>query len=182
MRVIAGKFGGRKFAPAGASHIRPAADRVKGTIFNILQNRLAMRGIHVLDLYAGTGSLGIEAISRGATSVTFVDDSQESLSIIQTNIALFKCEPQCTIVNADAMEFILNSKEQYELIFADPPYAYEQTSDIPQRVFSANLLKKEGFLIIEHQEKKSFPESTQYRLIVKKEFGQTSVSFFAYPE
>lgn len=180
MRVIAGKFRGRKFVPIDVSSIRPAADRVKGTIFNILQNKLALDGIDVLDLFAGTGSLGIEAISRGAKHVTFVDNAEQSLRVLRANIASLHCEQQCTLVYDDALGFIGKAGGQFALIFADPPYAFAHTDELPQRIFSRQLLKKEGFLIIEHTERTIFPESSLYRLVKKKQFGQTIVSFFIY--
>lgn len=183
MRVIAGQFRGRKLVPPGgtrSTNIRPATDRVKETIFNILQNKLSFDSIHVLDLFAGTGSLGIEAISRSADHATFVDASEQSLRILRSNLSLLKCEHQCTVIKADAMKFVEKTDEQFDLIFADPPYAFNHTADIPKKVFARELLKKKGFLIIEHTKAADFPESTSYRLFLRKEFGQTIVSFFTH--
>lgn len=180
MRVIAGQFRGRKLVSVRTGHIRPAADRVKETIFNVVQNKISLDGIDVLDLFAGTGSLGIEAISRGAGHATFVDSSDQSLRILRSNVALLKCEGQSTVVKADAMESIENIDGEFDLIFADPPYVFENTGEIPKRVFSKELLKKKGFLIIEHTDATDFPESTLYRLVLRKEFGQTIVSFFSH--
>ena len=179
MRVIAGQFKGRKLLSARNSDIRPATDSVKETIFNVLQNRILFDGIVVLDLFAGTGSLGIEAISRGAAHSYFVDTEEKSLGLVRDNIGQLRCEPVCTVVKADAMEFMETADKQFDLIFADPPYAFKDTAMIPEIIFRKNLLKKKGFLIIEHLKSTKFPDSPQYQLAVRKEFGQTEVSFFS---
>ena len=179
MRVIAGQFRGRKLVSARDSDIRPATDRVKETIFNILQNKLSLGSALVLDLFAGTGSLGIEAISRGAAHADFVDTTEKSLRLLRDNIAHLRCESLCTVIKADAMRFIETTEKQFDLIFADPPYAFEETTFIPERIFERNLLKKKGFVIIEYSKSTEFPESRRYQVVERKEFGQTSVSFFS---
>lgn len=181
MRVIAGRYGGRRLASARKVDVRPATDRVRETIFNILQNRLSLRGATVLDVFAGTGSLGIEAISRGATNAVFVDNSERALKLLRLNISQLGCDEACTVVKADALHFVERCQEQFDLIFVDPPYAYEATTQFPELIFSRHLLKKNGFLIIEHSRKTSFAESSLFRRVLSREFGQTVVSFFAHP-
>lgn len=180
MRVIAGRFRSRTLLSADTTDIRPVTDRVKETIFNILENRIPFDGSTVLDLFAGTGALGIEALSRGASHVTFVDVSAPALNILIDNIAMLGCESQCSVIKADAMKFIEKASGPFDIIFADPPYAFKQTGDIPERIFSRKLLKKKGFLIIEHSTATDFPESTHYRCSQRKQFGQTRVSFFTH--
>lgn len=175
MRVIAGQFGGRKLTPAHNVELRPATDRIKESIFNVLQNKLSLNDAEVLDLFAGTGSLGIEALSRGAKHATFVDTSEKSLQILRSNLVLLGCEPQSTVIKTDAFSFIKRSEGQFNLIFADPPYALADTPEIPSRIFSGNLLKNKGFLIIEHSKRTQMPGSA-----LQKEFGQTIVSFFTH--
>jgi len=182
MRVIAGQYRGRKLLPARATDIRPVTDRVKESIFNILQARLPLEAIFVLDLFAGTGALGIEALSRGAAHATFVDSSAQSLKILATNIAALGCESRCSVIKADAMRFVEKTHERFDLIFADPPYAYPLTAEMPRRIFSRELLKNKGFLIIEHSAATEFPESPLYRQLMRKGFGQTKVSFFSHPD
>lgn len=182
MRVIAGLFRGRKLLPARATDIRPVTDRVKESIFNILQARLPLEAISVLDLFAGTGALGIEALSRGAAHATFVDRSAQSLKMLRFNIVALGCEARCLVIKADAMRFIEKTQDQFDLIFADPPYAYKLTAGIPHKIFSRELLKKKGFLIIEHSAATEFPDSPLCRRLVRKKFGQTNVSFFSHPD
>lgn len=179
MRVIAGQFRGRNLVSARGPDIRPATDRVKESIFNVLQNRLSLEGALVLDLFAGTGSLGIETISRGAAHADFVDTTEASLRLLRANIARLSCQSLCTVIEVDAMRFIETTEKRFDLIFADPPYAFEGTRFIPEKIFDRRLLEKEGFLIIEHQKSTEFPESLRYRAAVRKEFGQTLVSFFS---
>lgn len=179
MRVVAGFLGGRRLVSARATDLRPATDRIKETIFNILQNRLPLAGTEILDLFAGTGSLGIEAISRGAAHATFVDISEKSLRVLRSNLAHLHCEEQCTVVKAEAFAFMDRNDGQFNLIFADPPYAFEETPAIPQRIVAADLLKMGGFLIIEHSRKTPMVGSPEIPLLLQKEFGQTVVSFFS---
>jgi len=181
MRVIAGYLGGRKLVPAHGSDLRPATDRIKETIFNVLQNRLSLEGADVLDLFAGTGSLGIEAISRGAGHATFVDTSEKSLRLLKSNLSRLQCQNLSTVMKADAFAFIERAGGQYNLIFADPPYAFDDTPSIPPRVLANNLLKNGGFLIIEHLKQTPMVDSREIALVLQKEFGQTVVSFFSPP-
>jgi len=179
MRVIAGQFRGRNLVSVKGSNIRPAADRVKETIFNILQNRLSLEGALVLDLFAGTGSLGLETISRGAAHAVFVDATETSLRLLRANIGRLRCESLCSVIDLDAMRFIETTDKRFDLIFADPPYAFESTTTIPEIIFRRNLLEKKGILIIEHSKSTEIPESPRYQTDVRKQFGRTVVSFFS---
>jgi 16S rRNA (guanine966-N2)-methyltransferase len=182
MRIITGKFKGRSLTTVEDMSIRPVTDRVKGSIFNMLQNRLDLRGIAVLDLFAGSGSLGFEALSRGSSRVVFVDDDPHALDAIEENAEHLDCIPLTEMVQSDAFSFIGRSMvEPFSLIFADPPYAYERTPEIPTEIFQRQLLKKEGFLIIEHDRRTTFPPSPLYSVAVERQFGNTHVSFFTHP-
>jgi 16S rRNA (guanine966-N2)-methyltransferase len=156
-------------------------DSVKGTIFNMLQNRLRLNGARVLDLFAGTGSLGMEAISRGALLVVFVDTNVALLNTITDNAAVLGCADSCRIVQADALSYAQASQDRFDLIFADPPYAYERTLEIPQTIFDGELLSPVGILIIEHTQRAVFSPSQQYEIAIEKKFGNTRLSFFVHP-
>lgn len=155
-------------------------DRVKSTIFNVLQSRLALPGADVLDLFAGSGSLGLEALSRGANRGVFVDSSNHVLDVLEANTDRLGCADDCVLIQADAIDFIAKSTERFDLIFADPPYSFEDIGSIPDRVFGTKLLKKDGFLIIEHTKHVTFASSTAYDIAVCKEFGMTRISFFTH--
>lgn len=178
MRVISGFLKNRRLLSAHQLNIRPATDRVKETIFNVLQTRFDMNGAIILDLFAGTGSLGIEAISRGAEKAIFVDNSFKTCQIIKQNIKNLSIQRQCEVINTDAFKFINQCQEKFDLIFADPPYTYENTINIPLEIFSKKLLNKEGILIIEHTNKTTFNNLNLYNILVQKKFGNTIVTFF----
>jgi 16S rRNA (guanine966-N2)-methyltransferase len=182
MRIITGKYKGRMLHAPQGLETRPATDRVKTTIFNMLQNRIGISNIDVLDLFAGTGSLGFESLSRGARRVVFIDDHEDALDVIEKNAEELECIEQCAILRDDALNFISRSKEQFDLIFADPPYAYGRTQAIPEYVFEKQLLRVGGYLIIEHSKKLDFPILAQYQIVQRREFGNTHVSFFIHPD
>ena len=182
MRIITGKFKGRSLTTVEDMSVRPVTDRVKGSIFNMLQNRLDLRGIAVLDLFAGSGSLGFEALSRGSLRVVFVDDDHKALDAIEENAEHLDCLASCEIIQSDSFSYMGRLVgEEFSLIFADPPYAYERTPDIPAEIFQHQLLKKEGLLIIEHDRRTTFPLSPLFSMAVQREFGNTRISFFTHP-
>jgi len=180
MRIISGKYKGRILGSVPDRTVRPAMGRVKGTIFNMLQNRLNLIDADILDLFAGTGSLGFEAMSRGAARVVFVDSVPAVLDVIEENATMLGCLDDCDIIQGNADDYLRKTREMFDLIFADPPYAFKDTESIPQEIFLRKLLRKEGFLIIEHAKQTSFPESPLYQSVERREFGNTHVSFFTY--
>jgi len=181
MRVITGLYKGRIIKTVDDLSVRPATERVKQTIFNMLMSRLDLEGAHVLDLFAGSGNLGIEALSRGAGHVTFVESSEEAAGYIERNIETLGCEDAATIIETDAMRYIRDEGGRFDLIFADPPYAFEQTAEIPPLVFGNHLLKNDGYLLIEHASDLRFNDTPQYHAGPEKKFGRTVVTFFHHP-
>ena len=128
MRIIAGQHRGTVLADVGAgdaaAHLRPTSDRVRESLFNVLQGGRfgdAVRGARVLDLFAGTGALGLEALSRGATHVSFVDDGRVALGLVKANIAKVKRAPDCTVISGNAVALPVSPKP-CDLVFLDPPY------------------------------------------------------------
>jgi len=182
VRIITGKFKGRQLVTVPDGSVRPATDRVKSTIFNVLQTRLDLRGIAVLDLFAGSGSLGFEALSRGARLVTFVDDQPTALASIQQNAEKLGCFEQCSLIRYEAMGFMKNNGNRFGLVFADPPYAFTETAAIPRLIREYKLLDNGGFLIIEHPKRLQFPGEDSSFIRLQKDFGHTRVTFFQQPE
>jgi 16S rRNA (guanine966-N2)-methyltransferase len=178
MRVISGTYKGRNLRSVRDPRVRPATDRVKESIFNILQNRISLRGARVLDLFAGSGSLGFEALSRGAAEVVFVDEWQAATKTIEQNIKLLQCGDRCEVVKADVLRFLRHADGRYDLIFVDPPYRLEGAPDLPQRIFERGLVSPSGFLIMEHSVRTRITPSESLQLILEREFGGTKVSFF----
>ena len=181
MRVITGLYKGRILKTVNDLRVRPATDRVKQTIFDMLSTRIELEGIEVLDLFAGSGGLGIEALSRGAGHVTFVESDREAAAFIEQNIESLGCEDRATIEEMDAMFFTSRIRSSFDLIFADPPYEFEQTAEIPNIVFAQNLLKPNGYLLIEHAPNLHFQSTALYHAGPEKKFGRTLVTFFQAP-
>lgn len=184
MRVISGSFKGRRLtAPKGLT-IRPTPDKVKGAIFNILGDRIIESSF--LDLFAGTGAIGIEALSRGAKEVIFVDNSIKAINTIKKNLnncqsSIVNC--QLSIFRADAVEFIKKTDHQFDIVFIDPPYKSDLGEKALIEISLCNILKKDGEIIWEHYYKKKADFGLQIAKLKQKRtirYGDTSLSFFSY--
>ncbi len=178
MRVIAGLYKGRTLTTVKDLSVRPATDRVKQTIFDMLAVRMPFAGATVLDLFAGSGGLGIEALSRGAGHVTFVESSRQATQSIERNLKSLGCEDKAEVLDVDAMYFIQTAPNSFDLIFADPPYDFEVTADLPHEILAHGLLHPQGHLLIEHAKNLQFQGSDQFRIGPQKRFGRTCVTFF----
>ncbi|MEO8167888.1 MAG: 16S rRNA (guanine(966)-N(2))-methyltransferase RsmD [bacterium] len=180
MRVISGAYKGRILKTVPDLSVRPVTDRVKQTIFDMLANRIEMDGARVLDLFAGSGGLGIEALSRGASHATFVENDQDAAHFIEQNISMIGCEEEAILIETDALSFIKRCTETFDLVFADPPYKFEETADIPQMIFSRNMISPHGYLLIEHSKELRFDSTSLYSAGPEKRFGKTLVTFFRH--
>lgn len=173
MRVIAGRYRGRRLMTVEGLAVRPATDRVRQTVFDILAARIDLEGAGVLDLFAGSGSLGFEALSRGAARVTFVESRRDAAACIEENARTLGCLAATAILETDALGFALTTSGRYDLVFADPPYAFSRTAELPGLILGRELVRPGGFLVIEHAADLRFPEAGPVR-----KFGRTCVSFF----
>ncbi len=175
MRIISGIYGGRKFnrkAPAG---VRPTLDAVRESIFNILNNHIDFEGLNVLDICAGTGALGFEALSRGAEYCTFVDKSKESVNYIKEFAKYLNVE-NYEFHLSDAVKFLNNETTmQYDLIFTDPPYIEDFILKMVDIIDKKNLISQEGLIIIEHGFKSNLNYTENWEIISKKNYGITSI-------
>ncbi len=180
MRVIAGKYKGRRLETVQDNSVRPATDKVKGAIFNVLQSRVDWNISSVLDLYAGSGSIGIEALSRGAQRCIFVEKSRNALKYLQSNIELIGAERDASVVYGDADQYIQSSRNSFDVVFADPPYALESLKEIPNKIFAGTLVAPDGYLIIEHPTRYVFENNASWQVAVQKTYGNTTVSFFQH--
>lgn len=162
MRIIAGKYRGRKLKSPPSPQTRPTSDRLRETLFNVLAPRI--EGARFLDLCAGTGAVGIEALSRGAEHVTFVDQSRRMCGLIEVNTSALEIpEKEFEVENVDASEYLRRhakkERDPFDIIFFDPPYAedYEAVlSFIAEH--QPQLLSDEGIVIVEHHKKKDLPD------------------------
>jgi len=153
MRVITGTARGRRLKEPENYDIRPTTDNVKESIFNIIQ--FDIEGRRVLDLFAGTGQLGIECISRGAQSVTFVDQSREAIALVKENLKT--CGFEARVVNDDSIAF-LSRGGKYDLIIIDPPYASDLIEKAMAAINSVDILSEGGIIICESCREKTMPE------------------------
>ncbi len=175
MRIIAGIHRGRILASPRDLAVRPTTDRAKQTIFDILVNRIDLDGLQVLDLFAGTGSLGLEAISRGVASVTFVDNSRDSIALLKKNVTALHCEDRCTMYQADVFWYLKNTQSRYDLVFADPPYRLENIGTIPTALHKSGVLKQQAFVVMEHSRESAIELDEAIYDVLRKPFGQTTV-------
>ena len=159
MRVIAGQFRSRLLAAPDSTRTRPTTDRARESLFNALGHQIHFEGSRVVDLFAGSGALGIEAISRGAAHVTFVESDRKALEAVRKNIATLGLSAQTTVVTGDVYSR-LGTLQDYDLVLADPPY-----DDVRARTELAELardaVRVNGLLVIEHRssEPVSYPEA-----------------------
>jgi 16S rRNA (guanine(966)-N(2))-methyltransferase RsmD len=152
MRIVGGRFKGRKLHPPKENAARPTTDFAKEGLFNILQHSIALEGIRVLDLFSGTGSIGLEFVSRGAAEVISVEQDR-TLFAFQQRTARELQVPNWHHVKADAFAYLRGlgaSSGPYDIVFADPPFGLEGTTQLPTLVREAGLLAPDGLLIIEH--------------------------------
>ena len=180
MRIISGELGGRWIKGGGKrSSLRPTSNRVKETLFDILGERVS--GAKVLDLFAGTGNLGLEALSRGARESTFIDSSPSSVKIIRENIDHLGISTRSRVLQGDAsilLRRLHRWDERFDLIFADPPYPIGITQKILNQI--AYSLPPGGIFILQHH-KKVLPEADSecgIRKIRERQFGETVLTFY----
>ena len=179
MRIIGGRHRGRKLAEFGGEEIRPTADRVKESLFNILSFKIA--GATVLDLFCGSGNLGLECLSRGAASAHFNDFSKESLLVLKKNIASLKVERECEITNSDYLFCLANTNKTYDLIFSDPPYAKEYGVQALKIIAGRGLLNEGGVAVYE-RDRAFTGEVAGLEMYDERRYGKTYLSFFKVTE
>ena len=175
MRIIAGEFRGRSLESVPDLSVRPTTDRAKQTIFDILTNRIGFDGLDVLDLFAGSGSLGLEALSRGVKSVTFIDKARKSLEVLEKNVASLGCESQCSIYQADVFWYLKNMNHSYDIVFTDPPYKLENIGVLPNAIYDSGVLHNGTYVVMEHSRESVIELNEQKYEILRKAFGHTTV-------
>jgi 16S rRNA (guanine(966)-N(2))-methyltransferase RsmD len=181
MRVIGGDLKGRKFNPPAKNWpTRPTTDYAKEGLFNILTNHFDFEELKVLDLFGGTGSHSYEFISRGCRDVTYVDKFGGCVAFVKKTAQEFKIEDYIRIVKLDVFKYIGFSKDQFDYIFAGPPYGLPTIDLIPDLIFKENLLKKEGWFVMEHNPNHSYKSHPNY--FDERHYGKTIFSFFKNKE
>jgi len=150
LRITSGYLKGRYINVPKSELVRPTTERVRETIFNILNNRMSFEGIKVLDMYSGSGALGFECLSRGAEEIHFVEKNSVIYRTIEENIKLLKAEQNCTIYKMPGVRFSsLKKKVEYDLILADPPFFKDDIYNVVGNILNNGYLRSECFMIIE---------------------------------
>ncbi len=155
MRVITGKARGIQLKTPEGMLTRPTADRVKEALFSIIN--FDIPGAKVLDLFGGTGQLGIEALSRGAASAVFVDAREESCRLIRENLKRTKLEQDAKVIRSDYLDYLSRCREQYNIIFLDPPYAEVFLENAIKRITEIDILQSDGIIVAERPLGKELP-------------------------
>lgn len=180
MRIIGGSLGGRRInPPSHMPHTRPTTDIAKEGLFNILQHRLDFEEISTLDLFGGTGCISYELASRGCRDLTIVEQDFKMFSFIQSNVQVLKI-PQLKVLRQDVFRFIHQCPNQFDFIFAGPPYALSEIDDLPRLILSKPLLKPEGLFILEHTPRNDYQTFEGFQKM--RNYGTTVFSFFGLPE
>lgn len=175
MRVISGKYRGKNFFPPKGFPSRPTTDAAKESLFNILDSRMYFEKLDILDLFAGTGNISIEFLSRGVGTVLSVDSHSVSHNYLLKLREEFKAE-NWQITRQNAFSFVETCKQKFDLIFADPPYGLDGVENLPTQVFELGLLVDDGTLIVEHGHETSFSGHPYFKEM--RNYGGVMFSFF----
>lgn len=176
MRVITGKAKGFKLKSVLGNDVRPTTDRIKESVFSAIQFRI--EGRKFLDLFSGSGQMGIEALSRGASFATFVEKSKKSISIIEENLIHTKLEACAEVINSNVENFLFNYDRQYDIIYMDPPYHSNETKEI-LKLCLGGILKNTGTLLCEHASDETLQEEIYgFKKIKIIKHGKICVSIY----
>ena len=175
MRIITGKYKGRHFDIPRSFKARPTTDFAKENIFNVLNQYIDFDGATALDLFSGTGSISLELLSRGCQQVVSVELDRDHHRFIKECIAKLG-ENNCIAIRGDVFKFIKTCKQQFDFIFADPPYALPQVPLIPNLVFESGILRENGLFVLEHSTKNDF--SNHPNFAEHRNYGSVNFTFF----
>ena len=176
MRIIAGTLRGRRLNPPQNLPVRPTTDMARESLFNILNNYVDYEDCSVLDLFAGTGAVSLEFISRGAREVTAIDINAQCTDFIKrcsTDLSLRNIH----VVRADVFDLLKRANRRFDIVFADPPYALEALPTLPDIVFERQVLTDDGIFILEHPQEYSFEEHPHFWQ--HRNYGKVNFTFFA---
>lgn len=176
MRVITGKYKGRRFEIPRTFKARPTTDFAKENIFNVMNGYVDFDGATALDLFAGTGSISLELLSRGCREVVSVELDRQHAAFISQCIAKVGADMESVLIKGDALKYIKACHRQFDIIFADPPYALPELPTIPELILSSDMLAEGGLLVFEHGKNNDF--SQHPRFINHREYGSVNFSLF----
>lgn len=176
MRIVGGEFSGRRFNPPSGIPARPTTDVAKEGLFNTLENMLDIEGIRTCDIFGGTGSISYELASRGAAELTLIERDAVSIAFIKKTAAELGIADKMQIIRGDVFKFMKSCREQYDFIFAGPPYALTNIDEIPVLIRQQNMLARGGIFVLEHTPRNNYENSPGF--IRTKNYGTTVFTFF----
>lgn len=179
LRIIAGVFGGRMIDAAVGFATHPMGDRVRTALFNIIGDEVV--GARILDAFAGTGALGLEALSRGASQVTFIERDRQASQVLLRNVETLSVADCSTVIKAPLSSWLgtTSDTEKFDIIFADPPYNDEQFSTV-SRLFS--LLKPGALMVLSHSGRREVPSQTKVVVVDNRSYANAYLTFFRLEE
>jgi 16S rRNA (guanine966-N2)-methyltransferase len=175
MRIVGGQYRGRIFDPGKKFKARPTTDMAKESLFNVLQNSIDFESIRALDLFSGTGSISYEFASRGCTDVTAVEINAAHIQFIKEVVEKLG-EKHIRVVKSNVFVFAAHIKEQFDLIFADPPYDHPKFAEVADLIFRNKLLKPDGLFILEHSGQFDYTSHPNFREL--RRYGSVHFSMF----
>lgn len=176
MRIIAGTLRGRRLNPPQGLPVRPTTDMARESLFNILNNYVDYEDCTVMDLFAGTGAVSLEFVSRGAKEVTSVEINNQCTEFIKATAMQFGIR-NLHVVRADVFDLLKRANRRFDIIFADPPYAIENLASLPDLVFEKQVLTDDGIFVLEHPREYSFGEHPHFWQ--HRAYGKVNFTFFA---
>ncbi len=176
MRIIRGRLKAKRVTVPKSFPSRPTTDFAKEGIFNVLENRIDLYDLKILDLCAGTGNISFEFISRDAGTVTAVDSNFNCVRHIRKLATEFEVENEINTIQSDIIKYLSNCNTKYDLIFADPPYEFPKYAEIIQHIFERELLTEDGFVILEHGKRTDLSALPHY--LESRSYGNVIFSFF----
>jgi len=184
MRVISGKLKGKKILLPKDNLTRPLRDLVKESIFNLLEHsnklNVSITNANVLDLFSGSGSFGLEIISRGAEKVTFVENYSPAYEILSKNIINLQCQNETEIINANCFDYIDKLKKEelrFDLIFLDPPFKEKEINTLIENIKNKKLLNKDGIIILHRHKKDDLVLTSYLNIIEQRSYGISKITF-----
>jgi len=183
MRIVAGQSKGRKLVAPSGRDVRPTSDRVREALFSSLGQ--AVVGARVLDLFAGSGALGLEALSRGAAAATFVDSSGRALDAVRRNIEKTGFDELARVLRLDALQgldLLHREGARFDLVFLDPPYTGELAVTATERLVGRGLLAAGARVVVEHPAGRELPPTAGLRIIASKRYGGTALTVMEAPD
>lgn len=177
MRIVGGTLKGRRFdPPISGWKTRPTTDFAKEALFNVLLNRLDLDAINALDLFAGTGNISFELISRGCTKVTSVEKFGPALKYMKSLAAEWNVLDKLALVRSDVRKYLESTQEKFSFVFADPPYELPWLADLPDMIIGSGCLEPSGWIVLEYGKVGAFDHHPSF--FDERSYGQTSFAFF----